>query len=63
MIIGAVQRLMHVADEVDQEAQRLRADGLRKLMVGDNAGVLRDLSDDAVSVAALNPFAVTSMFT
>ena len=58
---------MKVSYEVDEEAQRLRADRLRKLMVGDDARVLLNLSDDEFSagqsVAALYPPAAISMFT
>ena len=51
---------MKVTDEVDKEAQRLRAHWLEELMIGDKAGGLQNLRDDAVVGRAVSCGAISA---
>ena len=55
VIVLGMQRLVHVGDEMDQEAQRFGAHAVTQLAVGQNAHVLFDLRHHAGVVRTIAP--------
>jgi len=52
-VVGRMQRLVDVADKVDQEAERLGAHGGRELAVGQDRLLALDLGNDTAVVSAI----------